>query len=153
MAIYSHSINCAIHIRNKYNNSGKEFVNQIRESGKIRGLKDVFCLTKLISETPALNEENKRISKSDLYLAITDLIITLLEERRIYIWEKQEIDCMKYICKQLPQKCIRKLRLYLTSKRKTLMCERIDELVRYKLYLKDKKMADIIDGILGMTNR
>ena len=127
-----------------------EFIKQIKYSGKIRTLKDIYSLINLISNTPALNNKRTRISKSNLYMSITDLLVKFLEEKRIYILGKQELIYMQYICGHLPKKCLHRLRSYLLRKRKTLMCEEIDRLVRFNLYLEDKKMADIVDNILSM---
>lgn len=128
----------------------EEFINQISNSGKIKVIKDVHCVIDLITRTPALNEENKRISKAKLYMAITDLFISFLEERKIYTWEEQDKIFMKDICEKLPPRCIRKLHSYLTNKEKYLMCKKIDKLIRFKIYLQDKRMYDIISGILNI---
>lgn len=50
----------------------------------------------------------------------------------------------------LPKKNICKLKKHLQNKRKTLMTAKIDELVRFRIYLKDKQKQDIIDGILNI---
>lgn len=128
-----------------------EFVNQIRETNKIKTLKDVLFLVNLIYNTPALNDDKKRISKSDLYSSVTDILIAFVEkDKGVYGWDKEQELYIKEICKTLPTKNISTLRTYLLKRRKTLMCTKIDELVRFKIYLHDKRKQEIIDGILNV---
>lgn len=129
--------------------SQEEFYKQIKETNKVRMIKDVSFLASLISNTPALNDKKRRVSKAKLYDSITDILISFVEEDRgIYGWNEQQELYIKEICKKLPTKNIYALRSYLLKKRKTLMATKIDELVRFKIYLKDKRKQDIIDGIL-----
>ncbi len=129
--------------------SQEEFYKQIKETNKVRMIKDVSFLVSLISNTPALNDKKRRVSKTKLYNSITDILISFVEEDRgIYGWNEQQELYIKEICKKLPSKNIYALRSYLLKKRKTLMSTKIDELVRFKIYLKDKRKKDIIDGIL-----
>ncbi len=130
-----------------------EFIKQINSSGKIKVLKDMCFVINLISNTPALNNKKRRISKEDLYFAITQLLITFIEEDRIYSLENYYLEYIQYICEHLPSKCIKKLCTYLKWKRNSLMYEKIDRLVRFKIYIKDKKMADIIDAILNECSK
>ena len=125
-----------------------EFYKQIKGTKKIRNLKDVCFLLSLIFHTPALDDKNKRISKAKLYYAVTDVLISFIEENKgIYGWNEQQKNYVTEICKMLPKKNICKLKKHLQNKRKTLMTAKIDELVRFKIYLKDKQKQDIIDGI------
>lgn len=128
-----------------------ELYKQIKETKKIRNLKDVCFLLSLIFHTPALDDKNKRISKAKLYDAVTDVLISFIEEDKgIYGWNEQQKNYVTEICKMLPKKNICKLNKHLQNKRKTLMTAKIDELVRFKIYLKDKQKQDIIDGILNI---
>ncbi len=126
-----------------------EFVNQIKGTNKIKTLKDVSFLANLIYDTPALNDVKKRISKASIYSSVTDLLIDFIEkDKGIYGWDEQQELYIKEICKKLPAKNISALRSYLLRKRKTLMATKIDELVRFKIYLKDNKKSEIVEGIL-----
>ncbi len=122
-----------------------DFIIQIRLSQKIRTLKDISCLVYLVYNTPALNKNNKRISKGKVYDAITDLLINFINDRKIYTLDKQNLI---YICNTLPKKCARKLEKSLTNERKKLMCESIDRLLRFNIFIKDKHQAEIVDDIL-----
>lgn len=124
------------------------FILQIRNSGKIKSFMDLDCITQIISKNPATNENNKRISKRDLYMAVTDAFIKLLDDRITFDYNEQIVE---NICSNLPVKCIRKLKVYLIKKRKELMCEEIDRLVRFKIYLKDSGFGEIIDKTLTIV--
>ena len=126
-----------------------EFANQIRGSGKVKTLGEVCYITQAIKNNLACNENNKQISKMNLFMAITELLISFFENRKIYAWGEKEANFMEIICKCLPVRCLNKLRKYLTQKKPTLFCEEIDRLVRYKLYLQDKKQYDIIKTTLN----
>lgn len=131
-----------------------EFVNQIGETNKIRTLKDVFYLSNLIYNTPALNEKKKRVSKANLHSSVTDILISFIEkDKGIYGWDEQQELYIKEICKNLPAKNISALKSYLLKKKKTLMCTKIDELVRLKIYLKDNRKSEIIGGILTIIEK
>lgn len=125
-----------------------EFANQIRDSGKVKTLREICYITQAIKNTCARNENNKRISKMNLFMAITELLISFFENRKIYAWDDKEANFMENICECLPLRCISKFRKYLTQKKHTLFCEEIDRLVRYKIYLQDKKQYDIISTTL-----
>ena len=131
-----------------------EFVNQIKGTNKIKTLKDVSFLVNLIYDTPALNDVKKRISKASIYSSVTDLLIDFIErDKGIYGWDENQELYITEICKKLPQKNISALKSYLLKKRKTLMCTRIDELVRFKIYLKDNRKSEIIEGILTIIEK
>jgi len=126
-----------------------EFAYQIKNSGKLRSLKEVAFITNLIKNTPAVNENNRRISKVQLYESVEEIIINFIaEEKGIHIWGEQESNYMKQICQQLPKRFIKKLISYLNKKDKTLMCSKLDKLVRFGIYLEDNKQHEIIKGIL-----
>ena len=126
-----------------------EFANQIRGSGKVKTLGEICYITQAIKNNRACNENNKQISKMNLFMAITELLISFFENRKIYAWDDKEANFMENICECLPVRCISKFRKYLTQKKHTLFCEEIDRLVRFKLYLQDKKQNDIISTTLS----
>lgn len=127
-----------------------EFVEQIRCSQKIRTLKELSGIVNIISETSALNKFSRRISKLQPYSAITDAFIQLVEDRKIYSLDKTNLFYTKNICNHLPTRCSKRLKTYLKKERKMLMCEEIDKLLRYKMFLKDAHQAEIINGILNI---
>lgn len=126
-----------------------EFIYQISNTGKVKTLKDLAFLTVLISETPAINEKKKRISKNKLYGAIVNMIISFIDEQKgIYVWDEQQSKYIEFICQRLPARCIRKLKTYLNGKDKSLMYTKLDEMIRFHIYLEDKRQHEVISGIL-----
>lgn len=131
----------------------QEFINQICNTDKVKTLKDVAFLIGLISDTPAISKEKKRISKSDLYMAIVNIIISFIDNKKgIYGWEEQQSKYIEFICQRLPARCIRKLRSYLAGKDRTLMFNKLDEMVRFHIYLEDKRQHEIISGIINIID-
>lgn len=127
-----------------------EFIYQISNTGKVKTLKDVAFLIGLISNTPAINAENKRISKSLLFMAIVNIIISFIDDKKgIYGWDEQQSKYIEFICQRLPARCIRKLRAHLTNKDRSLMSCKLDEMIRFQNYLEDKRQHEIISGIIN----
>ena len=126
-------------------NLQSDFALQIRESEKIKSVFDLATITQIISENSAISEKNTRISKFDLFMAVTDILLEQFEERKVNDYNAQQLE---YICTVLPVKCKRRLKVYLNKKKTELMCEEIDRLVRFKIYLEDNKLGSRIDKIL-----
>lgn len=130
-----------------------EFIYQISNTGKVKTLKDVSFLIGMISETPAVSVEKKRISKSMLYMAIINILISFIDDKKgIYGWDEQQSQYMEFICKCLPMRCIRKLKRYLTDKDRSLMYNKLDEMIRFHIYLEDKRQHEIIFGIINVID-
>ena len=128
-----------------------EFINQISNTGKIKTLNDVVFFIGLISDTPAINENKKRISKIKLYMAMVNILVSFIDNNNgIYGWYEQQRKYIEYIYQRLPSRCVKKLKTYLTNKERKLMTNKLDELVRFQIYLKDKRQQEIISGILSV---
>ena len=78
-------------------------------------------------------------------MAITELLLDLISERKLYFITEYEVLYLEKICSNLPSKCAKKFYRTLDNIRKSLMCEEIDRLVRNKIYMEDKRLADVID--------
>lgn len=124
------------------------FCEQIEKSGKIRNINEVYFITDMIKRTAALNENKRRISKSILYDAVTNLIIDFLDNKRgIYIWEENEQNLFFKLCEILPQKCLKRIMTFTKKKQVTLMCGPLDEMVLFKMFLDDNKTNKIFSGV------
>lgn len=124
---------------------------QIRSYRKIRSLKELEFVTSFIEKNPALDKNNKRISKSNIYCAITDVLINFVEEGKgIYGWDSEQERLVEIICKRMPRKCVKRLYLYLKKKQSCLMCSPLDEMVRFKIFLEDERKNKIIEGIFNI---
>lgn len=132
----------------------ESFIYQIRNTGKIKTLQDLAFITNLISITPALNKEKKRISKYVLYIEIINIILNFVDNKKgIYGWNEQQSIYMDLICQRLPVRCIKKLRFYLSVKDKSLMYNKLDEMIRFQIYLEDSRQHEIISGIIVIIDR
>ncbi len=131
----------------------EEFIYQISQTGKVKTLKDISFITTLVSSTPATNDLNKRISKSKLYEAIITVLRSFIEEKKgIYEWNEQQNNYIENICKRLPLSYITKFRILLIKIDAKLMSNKLDELVRFKIFLEDKRQHDIISGIINVID-
>lgn len=124
------------------------FIQEIKSSDKIRTLQELYIITELITNTPALDTNNRRVSKIHVFMAITELLLNLISERKLYFITEYEVVYLEKICSNLPSKCVKKLYRSLDNIRKSLMCEEIDRLIRNKIYMEDKRLADVIDETL-----
>jgi hypothetical protein len=130
-----------------------EFVYQINNKNKLKILKDVSFLTEIIAHTPATNASKKRTSKKRLYDAITNVLANFIQERKgIYEWDEPQNIYFQAICRRLPKSCLTKLKKHLLKKSAELMPNKLDELVRYRLFLEDSRQHRIIDGMLTDIN-
>jgi len=129
------------------------FCEQIKSSGKIRSLRELEIVANLIAITPSLDDRKKRVSKSSLYSAITDVIIKFIDERKgIYMWDNGQNEYFLNVCKNLPKSCLRRIFSFAKKKQSILMCGPLDEMVRFKIFLDDNRQNEIIQGILNVIN-
>lgn len=52
----------------------------------------------------------------------------------------------------MPQRYLKQLYKLLEKESKNLMVSKLDEMVRFSIYLKDKKHWDICQGMMGVIN-
>lgn len=131
----------------------EEFIYQIRNTGKINNLKDTAFFIDLISITPALNKEKKRISKNALYMEFVNIILKFIDKRQgICQWNEQQKQYMQLICSKLPVSCIKKLKSYITEKDKSLMFNKFDKMIRFQIYIEDSCQHEIISGIINIID-
>lgn len=121
---------------------------EIRESKKIIMLEEVLCCLKIVQVRA--KPSHKPYRKDMLYNATVEVMTDFIrEERGIYDWAEQEEKVFKEICEILPKSCKTKLKQRLYKKSKQLWTCKIDELVRFDIYLKDQRKQSIIAGMLA----
>lgn len=124
------------------------FCDQIKTSGKIRSLKELMFVAELIKRTPALDDRKKRISKLNLYNAITDVIVNFIKkEKGIYGWDQEQQNRFLRVCENLPVRCLKKILSVVQKKQSYLMCDPLDEMVRFKIFIEDTRKNEILKGI------
>ncbi|KMT22646.1 hypothetical protein [Clostridium cylindrosporum] len=127
-----------------------EFIIEINKSKKLRTLKEIYTLLFIISKTKIRVLDRKKVSRVQLYESINNVIIGFIQEGNgIYKWEREEQEIFLLIVGLLPVRQKKKLKNFLIKKRDKLMTSKIDELIRFKIYLEDKRKKDIIDGMLA----
>lgn len=125
------------------------FIKEVRNTKKINTLEKVYYLLNVVSNT-RINKKPKGYSKLELYNAIVDTIIIFIREREgIYQWTNREEEIMQGICELLPQKPKYRLVRFLIKESEDVLCSRLDELVRFDIFLKDKSRQNIINGMLS----
>ena len=126
------------------------FINEIRNTKKINTLEKVYYLLNVVSNT-RVNKKPKGYSKLELYNALVDTIIIFIRDRKgIYQWANREEEIMQGICELLPQKPKYRLFRFLIKESQDVLCSRLDELVRFDIFLKDKNRQNIINGMLSI---
>nr|WP_065067982.1 hypothetical protein [Brevibacillus sp. WF146] len=126
----------------------ESFVKEIRYSKKVRTLKEVMKCLQIIQVRSIF--PRKQCRKDELYNALVDVMTDFIRERKgIYQWTEQDEKTFEQICENLPKSSKAKLRRRLIRESKVLWTCKIDELVRFDIYLKDKATQTIIDGMLA----
>ncbi|MFM9279243.1 hypothetical protein [Paenibacillus jiagnxiensis] len=121
---------------------------EIRESKKINTLEAVLCCLEVI-KTKA-KTSHKQYRKEILYNGTVEVMTDFIrEERGIYEWKEHEEKIFEKICEILPKSCKTKLKQHLYKKSRQLWSCKIDELVRFDIYLKDQRKQSIIAGMLA----
>ncbi|MBW7476686.1 hypothetical protein K0T92_18365 [Paenibacillus oenotherae] len=125
----------------------KWFMQEIQNK-KVRTLKNVMVCLQIIQTRVTTSEQLHR--KENLYLTLVDVITNFIRERQgVYQWTEDEEWTFEQICHRLPAISKAKLKRQLSLIKKGLWTSRIDELVRFDMYLKDKVTQTIIEGMLA----
>lgn len=102
----------------------------------------------MIKRTPALDDRKNRISKLSLCNAIAHVIIKFIEEEKgIYGWDQEQQNRFLRVCENLPVRCLKKILSVVQKKQSYLMCDPLDEMVRFKIFIEDKRKNEILNGI------
>lgn len=134
----------------KYNS---DFINEIRNTKKINTLDKVYYLLSVVSRT-RLRNKPKNYTKLELYNELIDIVIFFVKERKgIYQWNNKEQETMQKICVLLPKKSKYRLLRFLNKESENLLCSKLDEFVRFDIFLKDKNQQSIITGMIGVLKQ
>lgn len=123
---------------------------QIISSKKIKNLRDVLTVTRLIHDFPSKNSQGITQKKNPLYAAILTVLKNFISTRNgIYSWDSKQEQIWKQICHCLPKRYLNSFGLFLAKTSSNLMVSPLDEMVRFQIYLEDKRLWDICQGMLG----
>lgn len=125
-----------------------EFVKLLQDYSRIRDLRQICFFYDLIIKTFSQEKNKKHTQKCEYHLAILNLLIAFIRERKIYAWDETNQKFLKCIIEQLPSKYVLVLKDFLVKEKIGLMCKKIDRLVRFEIYLKDKRQDEIVESIL-----
>lgn len=128
-------------------------INQIKYSGKINILEKVSLMVDIIESNLSKNDYEKA-SKIKLHDALIYVVTEFIRDRNgIYLWTEAEEVMISLILKEIPVGLKAKLLASLEEEEKGLMSSKLDELVRFNIYLEDKTKSDIINGIKKLIHR
>lgn len=126
---------------------------EITESNKITNLDKLCTIAHLIHDFPCKDNNGVRIKKDKLYVAVLIVLKSfILEKKGIYSWDTSQETVFRNICKVMPQRYLKQLYKLLEKESKNLMVSKLDEMVRFSIYLKDKRHWNICQGMMGVIN-
>lgn len=126
-------------------------VQEINSSGKIKNLDDLANVVCLIRNFSCKDVNEKCHDKIVLYEAIFVVWKKFIINRTgIYYWDDIKETSFKKICNNFPRKYLRKMSSFLKNNMKKYMVSELDELVRFNIYLDDKKQWDICQGMINI---
>lgn len=123
------------------------------KSNKIRTLDDIFIILFIIKTFRSRSNVNKSY-KNQLYNAILKKLQKFIEENKgIYRWDTNSESLFRAIYVMLPIKYKNRLESSILKVKSTLMTSKLDELVRFNLFLSDSNKEKILNGMLCSINK
>ena len=127
------------------------FVTEIK-SKKISTLEDIFIMLFIIKKFRIRSNVNKS-NKQQLYNAIFKKIQEFVEENKgVYEWDTNSESLFRNIYVMFPTEYKKRLERNILKVKSTLMTSKLDELVRFNLYLPDSNKGKLLNGMLGSIN-
>lgn len=128
-------------------------VTEITSSGKIANLDKLCKMAHLVHDFPCKDNNGTRGKKDKLYVAIVSVLKEFVAERKgIYSWDASQEANFRDLCQLVPKRYWKSFNSYLRRKSKELMVSRLDEMVRFSIYLKDKQCYDICQGMMAVMD-
>ena len=129
----------------------ESLIAQITLSGKFVNPNQVIKILSLVRRFPCRGADGAAGKKDRLYAAIVSVLKAFLrEEKGFYQWDKEQEQKFREICMLLPQKYLRQYRNFAEKSMSGLMVSELDEMVRFSIYLKDRRQWDICRGMVGV---
>lgn len=126
---------------------------EITSSDKITNLSKLCTIAYLIHDFPCRDNNGVRIKKDKLYVAIVLVLKKFIVEKKgIYSWDISQEMIFRNICKVIPQRYLKQLYKFLKKQSKKLMVSKLDEMVRFSIYLEDKRRCDIYQGMMDVID-
>lgn len=126
---------------------------EITSSDKITNLDRLCTIAHLIHDFPCRDNNGVRVKKDKLYVAVVMVLKNfILEKKGIYSWDTSQENIFRNICKVMPQRYLKQLYKFLEKESKELMVSKLDEMVRFSIYLEDKRRCDIYQGMMDVID-
>lgn len=126
---------------------------EITSSGKITNLDKVCTIVHLIHDFPCRDNNGVRIKKNKYYVAVIMVLKNFIVEKKgIYSWDTSQQNIFRNICNVVPHKYLKQLYKFLKTESKELMVSRLDEMVRFSIYIEDKRRCDIYQGMMEVID-
>lgn len=130
-----------------------DLVEEIKKSEKIRTLRELKIVANVIHVHPVKNYEGTKATKDKLYQALVFVVMQFIHNRkRICQWSNIEKSNFQKICIVLPKKYREQIKRFLVRQRSDLMVTKLDEMIRFEIYHKDKRTWEICEGMLQVIN-
>ena len=115
---------------------------------------DKLCkMAHLVHDFPCKDNNGTRGKKDILYAAIVSVLKEFVAERKgIYSWDASQEADFRELCQIVPKRYLKSFYSYLKRKSKELMVSKLDEMVRFSIYLKDKQCYDICQGMMAVMD-
>lgn len=124
-------------------------VTEITSSDKIANLDKLCKMAHLVHDFPCKDNNGTRGKKDKLYAAIVSVLKEFVAERKgIYSWDASQEANFRELCQIVPKIYLKPFNSYLKRISKELMVSKLDEMVRFSIYLKDKQCYDICQGMM-----
>lgn len=124
-------------------------IYEITLSNKIINLAQLWTITHLIHDFPCKDNNGVRMTKNKLYAAVIAVLKNyILNRKGIYLWDALQQNIFQNICNVMPQRYLKQLYIFLEKETKNLMASKLDEMVRFSIYLQDKRQWDICQGMM-----
>lgn len=128
-------------------------VTEITSSGKLANLDKLCKMAHLVHDFPCKDNNGTRGKKDKLYAAIVSVLKEFVAERKgIYSWDASQEADFRELCQIVPKRYLKPFNSYLRRKSKELMVSKLDEMVRFSIYLKDKQCYDICQGMMAVMD-
>ena len=128
-------------------------VTEITSSGKIANLDKLCKMAHLVHDFPCRDNNGSRGKKDKLYAAIVSVLKEFVAERKgIYSWDASQESNFRELCQLVPKIYLKPFNSYLKRISKELMVSKLDEMVRFSIYLKDKQCYDICQGMMAVMD-
>lgn len=128
-------------------------IYEITSSKKINKLDKLLKIVRLIHHFPCKDVNGACQKKDRLYAAVLIVLKSFISEKKgVYLWDNSQEILFQDVCKILPRRYLKQLYVFLKKTSTNLMVSKLDEMVRFSIYLEEKKQWDICQGMMKVID-